>query len=278
MTRIIALTISLVLMAQSGILAQDTERFVRYQQEDGVHWGQLLEDGTIHQLSAAPYLGGQRTGQQVPSSSVELRAPVEPVQIFMTAYNFRSHISGEPADYPGLFLIPPTSIIGPEEPIVRPPDSENLHYEAELVAVVADTARNVPLDEASEYIFGVSAGNDGSERDWQAADIQWTRAKGSRAFNAVGPHVVTGLDYRNLDIQGRLNGERRQGENTADLIFGIDYMLHYISQYFTLYPGDLIWSGTMGTTQAMDPGDVYEVEVEGVGILSNELVQGNRER
>ena len=254
--------------------AQDTQQFVRYEQGGNVSWGELV-GGTIHQLSDAPYLGGRRTGQTVQRSSVMLKAPVDPEQIFMTAFNFRSHISGEPAEYPGLFLVPPSSIIGPEENIIRPKDSQNLHYEAEGVAVVGREATNVPLEEAASYIFGVSAGNDVSERAWQAQDIQWSRAKGSRTFNAVGPYLVTGLDPANLEIEGRHNGERVQGENTSDLIFSLAYMLHYISQYFTLYPGDLIWTGTMGSTRAMQPGDVYEVEIPGVGILRNTVVQGS---
>jgi 2-keto-4-pentenoate hydratase/2-oxohepta-3-ene-1,7-dioic acid hydratase in catechol pathway len=253
--------------------AQTTQRFVRYEQGGSVSWGELADE-TIHQLSDAPYLGGSRTGQTVARSSVMLKAPVDPKQIFMTAFNFRSHITGEPAEYPGLFLVPPSSLIGPEENIVRPSESQNLHYEAEAVAVVGREAANVPLDQATSYIFGVSAGNDVSERAWQAQDIQWSRAKGSRTFNAVGPYLVTGLDPANLQIEGRHNGQRVQGENTSDLIFSLAYMLHYISQYFTLYPGDLIWTGTMGSTRAMQPGDVYEVEIPGVGILRNTVEQG----
>jgi 2-keto-4-pentenoate hydratase/2-oxohepta-3-ene-1,7-dioic acid hydratase in catechol pathway len=194
----------------------------------------------------------------------------------MTAFNFRRHSQGEPAVYPGLFLVPPSSIIGHEQNIVRPPESENLHYEAEMVMVVGREATNVSLEDASDYVFAVAAGNDVSERSWQGGDIQWSRAKGSRTFNAVGPHLVTGLDYGNLEIEGRHNGEPVQGENTADLIFSLDYMLHYISQYFTLYPGDLIWTGTMGSTRPMEPGDTYEVEIEGIGILRNSVVQGTR--
>lgn len=267
------MTFSLVILAllvHLPLQAQDTQRFVRYQQGDEVYWGEL-EGETIHRLSEAPYSGGEHTGDTVARSRVMLRAPVDPTQIFMTALNFRSHISGEPAEYPGLFMVPPSSIIGPEEDIIHHPDTDNLHYEAEMAVVIADTARNVSLEEAPSYVFGVTAGNDVSARDWQFADIQWSRAKGSRTFNAVGPWVVTGLDYENLDIEGRLNGERVQGENTSDMIFGINYMVHYISQHFTLYPGDLVWTGTMGSTQALQPGDVYEVEVEGVGVLRNEV-------
>ena len=257
-----------------GVDAQDSTHYVRYEQAGEASWG-VLEGETILQLSDAPYVGGTPTGDSVQRASVKLLAPVDPRQIFMTALNFRSHISGDPAEYPGLFLVPPSSIVGPEDPIVRPPDSENLHYEAELVAVIGREATSVSLADAHNYVFGVASGNDVSERAWQGADIQWARAKGSRTFNAVGPALVTELDYENLDIDERLNGEGRQGENSSDMIFGINYMVHYISQYFTLYPGDLVWSGTMGSTRAMQPGDVYEVEIEGVGVLSNEVVQGH---
>lgn len=269
----VALGVVILAAASVAARAQNVQRFVRYQQGNTVSWGELVGE-TIHRLSDAPYLGGRRTGETVPRASVTLKAPVDPRQIFMTAFNFRSHITGEPAEYPGLFLVPPSSIIGPEEDIVRPRDSQNLHYEAEAVAVVGREATNVPLEQAASYIFGVSAGNDVSERNWQARDIQWTRAKGSRTFNAVGPHLVTGLNPANLQIEGRLNGQRVQGENTSDLIFSLAYMLHYISQYFTLYPGDLIWTGTMGQTRAMQPGDVFEVEIPGVGVLRNRVVQG----
>jgi 2-keto-4-pentenoate hydratase/2-oxohepta-3-ene-1,7-dioic acid hydratase in catechol pathway len=264
-----------VLLAATAIAveAQATQRFVRYEQAGAVSWGELVGE-TIHQLTDAPYMGGRRTGQTASRSSVELKAPVDPKQIFMTAFNFRSHITGDPAEYPGIFLVPPSSIIGPEENIVRPAESRNLHYEAEAVAVVGREATNVSLADATGYIFGVSAGNDVSERAWQAQDIQWSRAKGSRTFNAVGPHLVTGLDPANLAIEGRHNGQKVQGENTSDLIFSLAYMLHYISKYFTLYPGDLIWTGTMGSTRAMQPGDVYEVEIPGVGILRNAVEQG----
>jgi 2-keto-4-pentenoate hydratase/2-oxohepta-3-ene-1,7-dioic acid hydratase in catechol pathway len=167
-----------------------------------------------------------------------------------------------------------SSETGPDEAIVRPSDSDNLHYEAEMVAVIGRRADNVPVERAHEYVFGVTAGNDVSERDWQSADIQWTRTKGSKSFNAVGPVLVEGLDYTDRMIVGRLNGEERQRQTSADMVFDVNYMVSYVSRYFVLEPGDLIWSGTMGNTQAMEPGDVYEVEIKGVGVLRNRVVQG----
>ena len=249
-------------------------KYVRYEQAGDISWGEL-DGSTIRQLSDAPYLGGTRTGRTTMESAVTMKAPVDPTLVFMTAFNFRSHISGEPAEYPGLFTVPASSIIGSGENIVRPAESRNLHYEAEMVIVIGKRAVNVSPEEAPDYIFGVAAGNDVSERAWQGGDVQWVRAKGSRTFNAVGPVLVAGLDYMNLQIEGRLNGEVRQGENSSDLIFNMNHMVSYISRYFTLEPGDLIWSGTMGSTRAMEPGDVYEVEIEGVAILRNQVVQGH---
>ncbi len=257
----------------AGVAGAQTQ-YVRYSVNGGdISWG-VLEGSTIHQLSDAPYLDGTRTGRTVERSGVKLEAPVDPKLVLMTAFNFRSHISGEPAEYPGMFIVPSNSIVGPEDPIVMPGDATSLHYEAELVSVVGKRAENVSLEDAPDYIFGVTAGNDVSERVWQANDIQWVRAKGARGFNAVGPVLVTGLDRTNLEIVGRHNGEERQRGNSSDLVFNMAHMLSYISKYITLEPGDLIWSGTMGSTQAMQPGDTYEIEVDGVGVLSNRVVQG----
>jgi len=272
LTTLIA-AIAAVFLSAAG-MAQDTNTFVRYSQGGGeIHWGMVHDDG-IYQLGQAPYLGLEHTGEVVQREDVKLEAPVDPSLVFMTAFNFRSHISGEPAEYPGLFIVPPGSIVGPEDPIVRPAESRNLHYEAEMAIIIGKRAENVPVEEAVDYIFGVTGGNDVSERAWQGGDIQWVRAKGSRGFNAVGPVLVQGADYKNTLITGRFNGEVVQQENSSDLIFGMEEMVSYISRYFTLEPGDMIWSGTMGSTRAMEPGDVFEVELSGIGVLRNEVVQG----
>ncbi|PCH61382.1 MAG: fumarylacetoacetate hydrolase [SAR86 cluster bacterium] len=273
MKRLLATTALLTASLVTANIAS-AQSYVRYSQDGGeIHWGMVHDDG-IYELSGAPYLDFDHTGNKVQRDEVKLEAPVDPNLVFMTAFNFRSHISGEPAEFPGLFIIPANSIIGPEDDIVRPAESTNLHYEAEMAIIVGKRAENVSVEDAHEYIFGVTGGNDVSERDWQGGDIQWVRAKGSRGFNAVGPVLVQGADYKNVQITGRLNGEQRQHENSSDLIFGMEEMLSYISTYFTLEPGDMIWSGTMGNTRAMVPGDVYEVELSGIGILRNTVVQG----
>jgi len=252
------------------------ERYVRYEEHGTVSWGELV-DGVVYQLSSAPYHGGKRTGHTLNETDAKLKAPVDPNQSFMTAFNYRDHklpgYEQDPTKRPGLFTVPVSSIIGPEDDLVRPAEAKNFHYEAEMVIVVGKRAENVSLEDSSDYIFGITIGNDGSERDWQASDIQWLRAKGSKNFNAVGPHLVTGLDYTDLDIEGRHNGVKSQGANSSGMIFDFNYMVHYISKYFVLEPGDVIWSGTMGDTGSMKPGDTYAITVEGVGTLENKLVQ-----
>ncbi len=155
-------------------------RYVRYEQAGDLSWAEL--DGTtIHQLSDAPYLGGQRTGRTTTESAVTMKAPVDPNLVFMTAFNFRSHITGDPAEYPGLFTVPASSIIGPGENIVRPAESQNLHYEAEMVVVIGRRAMNITPEEAPDYIFGVAAGNDVSERGRQATSSGSVRREAGRS-------------------------------------------------------------------------------------------------
>jgi 2-keto-4-pentenoate hydratase/2-oxohepta-3-ene-1,7-dioic acid hydratase in catechol pathway len=129
----------------------------------------------------------------------------------------------------------------------------------------------VAADQAGAYIFGVTAGNDVSERDWQAEDLQWFRAKAADTFAPIGPAVVKGLDYRDLLVESRLNGKTMQSQRTRDHIHDAHAIVSHISQYATLYPGDVIFTGTPGETSAMVPGDIIEIEVEGVGVLRNRI-------
>ena len=249
-------------------------RYVRYEANGQAYYGEV-EGDRIHRLSGDPIAGGSRTGESVPLEGAALLAPVVPGKVIAVGLNYRSHIgNAEPAEYPGLFAKLPTSIVGPGADIVRPPGASNVHYEGELVVVIGRRATRVSPETASGYIFGVTAGNDVSERDWQGADLQWFRAKASDTFGPIGPMVVSGLDYDDLHVQTRLNGEVRQSESSSDLIFDVDHIVSYISQFVTLEPGDVIFTGTPGTTRAMADGDVVEIEVEGVGVLRNRVVGG----
>ncbi|MBT5072981.1 MAG: fumarylacetoacetate hydrolase family protein [Kordiimonadaceae bacterium] len=253
-----------------------SDTYVRYEQDGKTSWGELKGD-MIHQLSDAPYLNGEATGKTVKRTAVKMMAPVDPKDVYMTGFNYENHIpeGQKTTSYPGLFMVPAGTLIGPEDDIIHPIDSDIIGYEAETVIVIGKRADNVSIEDASDYIFGVTAGNDVSARDWIPADIQWFRGKGAKGFNAVGPVLETGLDYKNLTLTARLNGEVRQRGNTSKMIHNFDKMVSYISKYFVLNPGDLIWSGTVGTSETLHVGDTFEVEIDGVGILKNKIVQGN---
>jgi 2-keto-4-pentenoate hydratase/2-oxohepta-3-ene-1,7-dioic acid hydratase in catechol pathway len=145
-----------------------------------------------------------------------------------------------------------------------------------MVLVIGKRASNVPEADALSYVFGVAAGNDVSERDWQQKDLQWFRAKASDTFGPLGPAIVTGLNPDDLLVQTRLNGEVVQSERTTHLIFNVKEIVSYVSRYVTLEPGDVIYTGTPGTTKPIKPGDIVEVEVQGVGILRNRVIAARK--
>ncbi|HXV86826.1 MAG TPA: fumarylacetoacetate hydrolase family protein [Gemmatimonadales bacterium] len=257
-----------------SLSAQQVTRYVRYEHQGRVAYGQL-EGETIRELDGDLFAGPRPSGRSVRVADVRLLAPVAPSKVIAVGLNYRSHLGNRPvAAYPGLFAKYPTSIVGTGADIVMPPDATDLHYEGELVIVIGRRAKNVTMAEAPAHIFGVTAGNDVSERAWQRDDLQWFRAKGSDTFGPLGPAIAAGLNYNDLLLQTRVNGEVRQTERTKDLIFDIPTIVSYVSRYVTLLPGDVIYTGTPQTTRAVKPGDVVEVEVEGVGVLRNTVVAG----
>jgi len=246
-------------------------RYVRYSAGGEIHYGRL-EGERVAELRGNLFSNPPPTGRSMRLADVKLLAPVAPSKVIAVGLNYKSHLGERPsAAYPGLFAKMPTSIIGPEEAIVLPPDAKNVHYEGEMVVVIGRTAHNVTEADAKQYVFGVTAGNDVSERDWQKADLQWFRAKGTDTFGPLGPAIAVGLNYDDLLVQTRLNGEVKQSQRTQDLIFNVATIVSYVSRYVTLLPGDVIYTGTPGTTSAMKPGDVVEVEVEGIGLLTNRV-------
>ena len=257
-----------VAIAQVGV-----QRYVRYSYQGSTAYG-VVRDEVVQQLDGPPYESPMATGVEVPFADVTLLAPAEPSKVIAVGLNYLSHLGSQPpSEYPGLFAKLPTSIVGPDAAIEIPADAHNVHYEGELVIVIDQKARDVSPEDTRDFIFGVTAGNDISERDWQGDDLQWFRAKASDTFGPIGPAIVTGLDYNDLRVQTRVNGELRQSESSSDLLFGVDEIVSYVSRYVTLLPGDLIFTGTPGSTQAMQPGDVVEIEVTGVGVLRNTVVR-----
>jgi 2-keto-4-pentenoate hydratase/2-oxohepta-3-ene-1,7-dioic acid hydratase in catechol pathway len=262
--------IVIILLVAGASSAQGT-KYVRYAQEGRTSFG-ILEADQIRELDRSPIEGGKPTGKSVALSSVRLLAPVEPSKVIAVGLNYKSHIgNAEPAAYPPLFAKLPTCIVGPEAEIVYPEGASNVHFEGELVIVIGKKASRVSKQDAPQYIFGVTAGNDVSERDWQRDDLQWFRAKASDTFGPLGPAIVTGLNHNDLLLQTRVNGKVLQKQRTSDLLFDVEDIVSYISQFVTLMPGDVIYTGTPGATSAMKPGDVVEIEIEGIGILRNKI-------
>ena len=262
--------ITLSLWAQTNVT-----RYLRFESNGVVGYG-ILDDRTIHELDG-DFLGVHvKTGRSIALSDVRVLAPVTPSKVIAVGLNYQSHLgSRTPATYPGLFAKFPTCIIGPGEAIVLPRDAEEVHYEGELVVVIGKRTHHVSVEDAPDYIFGVTCGNDVSERNWQRDDLQWFRGKGTDTFGPIGPVVVRGLTYGDLLLEARLNGETGQSQRTSDLLFNVPTIVSYISQYVTLLPGDVIFTGTPGSTKGMRPGDTVEVEIEGVGVLRNPVVRAN---
>ena len=249
-------------------------KYVRYSLGASTSYG-ILEGETIREIRGELFGDHQETGTKHALSGVKLLHPCQPPKIFAVGLNYRSHLGErKPPQQPEIFYKPVSCLQNPEDNIVIPAGALNVHFEGELVAVLGKTARRVSPAEARDAIFGVTCGNDVSERDWQGGpnkDLQWWRAKGADTFGPLGPAIVQGIDYGNLALETRLNGKVVQKQSTSDLIFDLPSIVSWISQYVTLGPGDIIFTGTPGSTSRMNPGDVVEVDIEGIGVLRNRV-------
>lgn len=267
----------LVVLASLHLSArQSVTKYVRYVAGGTIAFG-ILEGDTIRELKGDLFAKATPTGRAIKMADVKLLPPCDPKKVIAVGLNYKTHLGERPAaEYPGLFAKYPSSIIAHGENIVIPPDAKNVHYEGELVVVIGRRAKNVAVADAKSYVFGVTIGNDVSERDWQKQDLQWFRAKATDTFGPMGPVIVTGLNYDDLLLQTKLNGEVVQSQRTKDLIFDVATVVSYLSRYVTLEPGDAIFTGTPGTTRAFKPGDTIEVEIEGIGTLRNRAVLGGK--
>ena len=205
--------------------------------------------------------------------------PVRPSKIVCVGRNYLAHakeLGNEVPPLPMLFFKPPSALIGPGEPIVLPPTSRQVEYEAEIGVVIGTRLQAATEDEAERGIGGFVCVNDVTCRDLQKTDGQWGRAKGYDTFCPVGPAVRNGLDWRTLEVVGRVNGQERQRAPATDMHFAIPFLVSYISGIMTLEPGDLIATGTPAGVGPLHHGDVVEVEIPGVGLLSNPVRDGRR--
>ena len=211
----------------------------------------------------------------IPIVNAKLLAPVIPGKIICLGRNFADHAKEQGAEVPEtplIFLKPPSAVIADGEEITLPVQSQHVDHEAELVVVIGKKGRWIPIEEAQSYIFGYTIGNDVTARDLQNKDGQWTRAKGFDTFCPIGPWIETELDPSDTLITCRVNSELRQMASTSEMVFTIPQIIAYVSSIMTLLPGDIIFTGTPAGIGPIVRGDEVEVEIEGIGILKNQVI------
>ncbi|MCW2164792.1 2-keto-4-pentenoate hydratase/2-oxohepta-3-ene-1,7-dioic acid hydratase (catechol pathway) [Microbacterium hydrothermale] len=249
-------------------------KIARFSHQDALRYG-IVDDDHLVVLEGDPMFAGfDTTGERIPLADAALLAPVIPrSKVVCIGKNYHDHaaeMGGEAPEEPLMFLKPNTSVIGPNDVIVRPTRlSAQTDYEGELAVVIGRIAKNVPAERAGEYIFGYTVANDVTARDLQRTDGQWSRAKGFDTFCPVGPVIETDLDVASARIVTRVNGEVRQDGPVSDMIHDIPTLVAYASAVFTLLPGDLILTGTPAGIGSFSAGDVVEVEIDGIGVLRN---------
>ena len=249
-------------------------KIARFSHNDGIKYG-ILDDGELVVLAGDPMFAGyETTGERVPLADAALLAPVIPrSKVVCVGKNYHDHaaeMGGEAPAEPLLFLKPNTAVIGPGDTIVRPVAlSERTEHEGELVVVIGRIAKNVAAENAHQYVFGYTVGNDVTARDLQRKDGQWARAKGFDTFCPLGPWIETDLDLDEAVLTTRVNGEVRQHAPLTDMIHSVADIIAYASAVFTLLPGDVIMTGTPAGVGTFEAGDTVEVEISGIGTLRN---------
>lgn len=255
-----------------------TERLVRVRVAGSEQWGCVDGDRVVG-MTGGPGDTARRTGDTLGRlQDLDLLAPATPSKIVCVGRNYVAHAAEHGADVPTrplLFLKPPSTVIGPGEAVVLPPESDRVEHESELAMVVGRRCRRITADEAWDAVLGVTCANDVTARDLQRAEKLWTRGKGFDTFCPVGPWIVTGLAQEavaDIEVRCTVNGELRQRGRTSEMVFDPASLVADISQVMTLEPGDLILTGTPAGVGPLVPGDHVTVEIDGVGELTNPVI------
>jgi 2-keto-4-pentenoate hydratase/2-oxohepta-3-ene-1,7-dioic acid hydratase in catechol pathway len=249
-------------------------RIVRYRHQGEVGFG-IMEDETVAAIAPHPFGAFEYTGERFPVEQARLLAPVLPSKVVAGGRHNAAHAramgGAVPAD-PVIFLKPSTSVVGPGDAIVRPGWAGRVDYEGELAVVIGRLVRRLDQGNAIQAVLGFSCANDVTARDLQKVDGQWARAKGFDTFCPLGPWIETDLDSSDLAVRTLVNGQPRQQARTSQLEHGVAGLLAFVSRVMTLLPGDVLLTGTPAGVGPLEPGDRVEVEVEGIGVLANEVV------
>jgi 2-keto-4-pentenoate hydratase/2-oxohepta-3-ene-1,7-dioic acid hydratase in catechol pathway len=251
-------------------------KIYRFKYKDKISYG-VLEEDELFPVSGSIFRKFQIKKRGVPIGDVLLLSPVLPTKVVALGRNYRDHaleMGTSVPEEPLIFLKPSTAIAGPNDIIIYPKMSKRVDYEGELAVIIKKRARLLEANSSTDpYILGYTCFNDVTARDLQRKDGQFTRGKSFDTFAPCGPCIVTDIDPGNLRIKTFLNGKLRQSGNTKNLIFPIPYLLKFISQIMTLNPGDIIATGTPAGVGPMVPGDRVDVQIEGIGVLSNKVMR-----
>jgi 2-keto-4-pentenoate hydratase/2-oxohepta-3-ene-1,7-dioic acid hydratase in catechol pathway len=251
-------------------------RIYRFKHKTKILWGVLKEEN-LFPVEGSIFGGFRIKEKKIPISEVVILPPVKPTKIVAVGRNYRSHANEMERPIPEeplIFLKPPSAVVGHNEIIIYPRMAKRVDYEGELALVIKRKARLLEDDDRVEdYILGYTCFNDVTARDLQQKDGQFTRAKSFDTFAAVGPCVATDVDPSRLRLKTFLNGKLKQSSSTGNLIFPVSYLVRFISRIMTLCPGDIITTGTPAGVGPMSPGDRVDIQVDGIGTLSNTVMK-----
>ncbi|MEZ5209662.1 fumarylacetoacetate hydrolase family protein [Gordonia sp. (in: high G+C Gram-positive bacteria)] len=254
-------------MRLGRVASRDGVAFVAIEGDEGAE--------VAREIAEHPFGEPTFTGRTWPLGETRMLAPILASKVICIGKNYADHaaeMGSEPPADPVIFLKPNTSIIGPGAPIVRPPSSNRVDYEGELAVVIGRPCKDVSAAKAASVILGYTVANDVTARDQQQADGQWTRGKGYDSFCPLGPWIETALDPSDLAISTTLDGETRQSSRTSLMLHSVGEIVEWISRVMTLLPGDVILTGTPAGIGPMTAGQTVAVTVEGIGTLSNPVV------
>jgi 2-keto-4-pentenoate hydratase/2-oxohepta-3-ene-1,7-dioic acid hydratase in catechol pathway len=255
-------------------------RIIRYQtsrRKPGYGW---LLNNKVGPIKGDVFGTFERGEAKTSLDKVQLLSPVVPGKIICVARNYAAHAAehGAPVpEVPVLFFKPPSAVIGPGEKIVIPPQAMRVEQEAELAVVIGKEGRWIPAEDAQKHILGYTIGNDVTDRFYQREDLLWTRAKGFDTFAPIGPWIETEFNPADAIISCRVNGDLRQMASTRDMVFLVEQLIAFASSFMTLMPGDVLLTGTPEGVSQLKDGDVVEIEIEGIGTLSNPVIQAKEE-
>lgn len=244
---------------------------IRFEHAGTASYGTTTGD-MVDVLTGAPWHGGVSTGQRIALSGLKLLAPTEPTKVVCVGRNYAAHaaeLGNEVPAEPLIFIKPASSVVGPHAPIVLPKLSQNVQHEAELAIVIGRRCRNVDAADVPHYVAGITCLNDVTARDIQRRETQFTRAKSFDTFCPIGPWILPGLPQGPRAVRARVDGEIRQDGSTANMIHDPASLVAFISRVMTLEPGDVVSTGTPEGVGQLLAGQTVEIEIEGVGVLSN---------